>query len=211
MLRLFPNFLTLALILFTLSACTSRVAPPSAPPIYQGTAPIVKEGRYAVYETERVFNAPLEPLRAFIEDSNKIVSAMEETENIKKPVDVVVLSGTWPEEGSVRRIEFSDGHYTLERVLKNDFPTLFRYQVWDFTAASGQHLDYALGQQAWEVLPNRQSRLKWTYKLRPNASFKKSIAQRFINSDMKPLMENALDVVVKQANENFANMAVSEQ
>jgi ABC-type transport system substrate-binding protein len=193
------------LLLSTLSACASYVAPPSTPPIYDGTAPELKEGRYAVYETQRAFNAPLEPLRLFIEDGNKIVSAMEETENIKKPVDVVVLSGTWPEEGSVRRLEFSDGHYTLERVLKNDFPTLFRYQVWDFTAASGRHLDYALGQQAWEVLPNGQSQLTWTYKLRPNAGFKRPIAQRFINSDMKPLMDNALDVVVEQANENFAN------
>ena len=205
MLRSHIRLFISVIIVSTFSACASNVAPPSEPPSYVGTAPEVKDGRYAVYETSRIFNAPLEPLRLFIEDGNKIVAAMDETENIKKPVDVVVLSGTWPEEGSVRRLEFSDGHYTLERVLKNEFPTLFRYQVWDFTAASGKHLDYALGQQAWKVLPDGTSQLTWTYKLRPNAAFKRPIAQRFINTDMKPLMENALDVVVKQANANFAN------
>jgi len=128
---------------------------------------------------------------------------MEETQNIKKPIDTVVLHGTWPEEGAVRRLKFSDGHYTLERVIKNDFPYLFRYQVWNFTAASGKHLDYALGQQAWEVLPDGRSQLTWTYSLRPNAGFKLPIVRRFINTDMKPLMENALDVVVAQANDAF--------
>ncbi len=193
-----------ALSIIALTACSKTVVPPTVPPAYDGTAPELKDGPYAVYETERLFNAPLEPLRRFIEDGNKIVAAMEETENIKKPVDVVVLSGTWPEEGSVRRLEFSDGHYTLERVLKNDFPTLFRYQVWNFTAASGKHLDYAMGQQSWDVISEGTSKLTWTYKLRPNAGFKRPIVQRFVKTDMKPLMENALDVVVEQANANFA-------
>ncbi|MEM0985512.1 MAG: hypothetical protein AAGJ32_04640 [Pseudomonadota bacterium] len=196
--------LTISLFAAAATACTGTVAPPSEPPQYTGSAPDLTGGRYAVYETERIFDAPLEPLRAFIEDGNKIVAAMEETDNIKKPVDVVVLSGTWPEEGSVRRLEFSDGHYTLERVLENDFPTLFRYQVWDFTAAAGNNLDYALGQQAWERLPDGRSKLTWTYSLKPNAGYKRFFVQRFVNNDMRPLMENALDVVKVQADAAFA-------
>lgn len=204
MLSLRPVLTGIAASLFMLTACTGDRPPPSEPPAYDGTAPELIDGRYATFETTRVFDAPLEPLRAFIEDGNKVVAAMEETPNIKKPVDVVVLSGTWPEEGSVRRLEFSDGHYTLERVLKNEFPYLFQYQVWEFTAESGKHLDYAVGQQAWEVLPDGRSELTWTYSLRPNAGYKRGFAQRFIDSDMKPLMENALDVVVEQANQAFA-------
>lgn len=199
--------LTLSLFAVAVPACAGTVAPPSEPPQYSGTAPAPSGGNYAVYETERVFNAPLEPLRAFIEDGNKIVAAMEETDSIKKPVDVVVVSGTWPEEGSVRRLEFSDGHYTLERVLENNFPTLFRYQVWDFTAAAGNNLDYALGQQAWEVLPDGRSKLTWTYSLKPNAGYKRFFVQRFVNNDMRPLMENALDVVKAQADAAFAETA----
>lgn len=202
--RSLRSFFGTMAVLLSLSACSNSVVPPENPPTYEGAAPIIKDGRYAVYETSRVFDAPLEPLRRFIEDGNKIVSAMEETENIKKPVDVVVLRGNWPENGSVRRLEFSDGHFTLERVLENDFPILFKYQVWNFTAASGRHLDYALGQQSWETLPNGNSKLTWTYKLRPNASYKKFIIQNFLDSDMKPLMENSLDVVQAQANRAFA-------
>lgn len=187
-----------------LSACVGTVEPPSKPPTYTGAAPEISGGPYATYEAVRVFDAPLEPLRRYIEDGNKIVAAMEETDNIKKPVDVVVLFGDWPEEGAVRRLEFSDGHFTLERVLENDFPTLFRYQVWNFTAAAGKNLDYAVGQQAWEVLPDGQSQLTWTYSLRPNAGYKRFFVQRFVNNDMRPLMDNALDTVQAQANVAFA-------
>lgn len=187
-----------------LVACAGNVAPPSIPPSDVNSAPEISGGPYATYETVRVFDAPLEPLRRYIADGNKIVAAMEETDNIKKPVDVVVLSGTWPEVGAVRRLEFSDGHYTLERVLENAFPTLFRYQVWDFTAAAGNNLDYAVGQQAWEVLPDGRSQLTWTYSLRANAGFKRPFVQRFVNNDMRPLMENALDTVQAQANAAFA-------
>ena len=129
---------------------------------------------------------------------------MEETDNIKKPVDVVVLSGNWPEEGAVRRLEFSDGHYTLERVIENDFPTLFHYQVWDFTTAAGNNLDYAIGQQVWEEMESGQSKLTWTYSLRPNAGYKRFFVQRFVDNDMQPLMDNALDKVQAQANAEFA-------
>jgi hypothetical protein len=187
-----------------LAACSSTQAPPDNPPVYTGAFPEITAGPYATYETTRLFKAPLEPLRRFIEDGNKIVAAMEETDNIKKPIDVVVLSGKWPEEGAVRRLEFSDGHYTLERVIENNFPTLFRYQVWDFTAAAGNNLDYAVGQQAWEEIETGQSKLTWTYSLRPNASYKRFFVQRFVDNDMQPLMDNALDKVQAQANSAFS-------
>ena len=187
-----------------LSACAGTVSPPTAPPEYTGSAPDLSGGKYAVYETERVFQAPLESLREYIADGNKIVSAMEETDNIKKPIDVVVLSGTWPEQDAVRRLEFSDGHYTLERVLENNFPGAFRYQVWNFTAAAGNNLDYALGEQTWTSLPDGTTKLTWTYSLKPNAGYKRFFVQRFVDNDMRPLMDNALDTVKAQADAAFA-------
>jgi len=203
-LKFFFISLTISSVVF-LSACGSANRPPSEPPVYVDNAPPITEGAYAVYETQRIFDAPLEPLRRYIEDGFKIVAAMEETENIKKPVETVILSGTWPETGSVRSVKLSDGHYTMERVIENNFPTLFRYQVWDFTAAAGNNLDYAVGQQAWEVLPDGRSQLTWTYSLRPNAGFKRPFVQRFVDNDMRPLMENALNTVKAQAEAHFAN------
>jgi len=187
-----------------LGACSSAKTPPSEPPTYNGSSPAITEGAYATYKTSRVFNAPLEPLRHYISEGNKIVSAMEEIDNIKKPVDVKVLSGTWPDTGAVRRLEFSDGHYTLERVIENDFPTVFRYQVRNFTSAAGDNLDYAVGDQVWEVLSTGQSKLTWTYALRPNAGYKRFLIQRFVDNDMQPLMNTALDKVQLQVNAAFA-------
>lgn len=207
---MFPALKKLPVVALTalcLIGCSETRLPPEVPPAYTGEAPEITEGKYAVYETERIFNAPLIAVRRYIEDGNKIVSAMEETDNIKKPVDVVVLSGTWPETDSVRRLEFSDGHYALERVIKNDFPTLFRYQVWNFTAAAGDNLEYAVGQQAWTELDAGRSKLVWTYSLRPNADYKQFFVQRFVNNDMRPLMDRALDAVKKQVDEAFADEA----
>lgn len=187
-----------------MGACQSANTPPSTPPVDTGSAPEITEGPYAVYETQRIFKGPLKPLRRYIEDGNKIVSAMSETNNIKKPVETVVLEGKWPETGAVRRLKFSDGHYTMEKVIENNFPTLFRYQVWDFTASAGNNLDYAVGQQAWETLPDGRSKLTWTYALRPNAGFKQFFVQRFVDNDMRPLMDNALDIVKARADDHFA-------
>jgi hypothetical protein len=205
--RPFPPRVVVSIAFITLAGCAGTTQPPKEPPSFTGAAPEITGGKYAVYQTERTFNAPLEPLRAFIEDGNKIVAAMEETDNIKKPIETVVLYGHWPEEGAVRRLEFSDGHYTLERVLENDHPTLFRYQVWDFTAAAGNNLEYALGEQSWEALPDGTSKLTWTYSLKPNAGYKRFFVQRFVNNDMRPLMDNALDVVKAQADTAFAERA----
>lgn len=208
MTRLKISVALLATAILAVSACAGNVAPPSTPPEYMGTAPDVSGGKYAVNKTERVFDAPLEPLRAFVTDGNRIVEAMEETDNIRKPVDLVILSGTWPEEGAVRRLEFSDGHYTLERVLENDYPTLFRYQVWNFTSSAGKNLEYGLGEQVWTSLPDGTTKLSWTYSLKPNAGHKRFFVQRFLNNDLRPLMDNALDKVKAQADTAFAEGAL---
>ena len=192
-------------VLCVLPACSNPAPPPTLPPTDISNPPAMTSGQYAVYKTERVFKAPLEPLRFFIQDGNKIVAAMEETDTIKKPIDVVVLSGTWPEINAVRRLKFSDGHYVMERVIENNFPTLFRYQVWNFTARAGQNLDYAVGEQKWTVLEDGRSKLTWTYALRPNARFKRYFVQRFVERDMRPLMDTALDTVKAQADTAFEN------
>ncbi|MEM9177004.1 MAG: nuclear transport factor 2 family protein, partial [Myxococcota bacterium] len=158
----------------------------------------------AVYETTRTFAAPLVPLRRWIEEENRIVAAMEETERIRKPVGVEVLHGTWPEPGAVRRVELADGHFVLERVLVNDFPALFRYQVWNYTSAAGKSLSYAVGQQAWEVAPGGGATLTWTYRLKPDAFYKRPFVQRFVDEDMRPLMDRALDAVQRRAETHFA-------
>lgn len=183
--------------------CAETSPPPAEAPDASSTPPLVTDGAYAEYSTKRVFDAPLEPLRRWIEAENRIVAAMDETDRIKKPVDVTVISGNWAEVGSVRRLKFSDGHFVLERVLVNDFPNIFRYQVWHYTNDAGKNLEYAIGQQSWRTLDDGQSELTWTYKLKPNAEYKRFFVQRFVDSDMRPLMDNALDKVQALAAAEF--------
>ncbi len=185
-----------------LAACASR-QPPEIPPALTAP-PVIEEGFHATYQTTRVFNAPLTPLRNWIDAEQRIVGAMEETAQIKKPVDAVVLSGEWPEAGSARRLEFSDGHYVFERVLVNDFPHLFRYQVWGYTSSAGDNLAYAIGEQRWRVTDEGQSALTWTYRLRPKSRLRAPFIRFFVRNDMRPLMDNALDKVKAEADETFS-------
>ncbi|MEM6545507.1 MAG: hypothetical protein AAF680_11410 [Pseudomonadota bacterium] len=199
------------LMLVALLGCEREIAPPAIPPSNVDSAPPIRDGAYAVYETSRTFSAPLVPLRRWIEKDSKIVAAMEETDRIKKPVAVVVLKGDWPDVNAVRRLEFSDGHYVLERVLENNFPTLFRYQIWNYTSAAGRNLSYAIGQQAWESSESGGAKLTWTYRLMPNAAYKRPFVQRFVDSDMRPLMDNALDRVQSWAIEAFSAATAPSQ
>ena len=50
---------TTAVVAVGFSACTSTVSPPSSPPEYTGIAPELTGGKYAVYETERVWGGLL--------------------------------------------------------------------------------------------------------------------------------------------------------
>ncbi|GAB5414259.1 MAG: hypothetical protein Cons2KO_18620 [Congregibacter sp.] len=128
---------------------------------------------------------------------------MEETDRIKKPVEVQVVSGVWPEPGSVRWLRFSDGHYAHERVLIQDLPRLFRYQVYNLTSAAGAHLAYARGQQEWRELPDGRSEISWTYEIRPNLALKRPFIKSFLDNDMKPFMDGALERMAATAERHF--------
>jgi len=193
-----------AMLTVVLSACVTQVRPPESEPTTYKEPPQIVDRGYAVYEAKRVFKAPLVALRKWIEKDSKIVAAMEETDRIKKPVDTKVVSGTWPEVGSVRWIKFSDGHYVFERVLVNDFPTLFRYQVWDHSSSVAKNISYAVGQQSWQVLRSGEAELTWTYKLQPKGFIRKPFVQNFVNQNMRPLMDSALDKIVEQSEKAFS-------
>lgn len=190
-------------LLVSLAACAGNPAPPNGPPALT-EAPPIEEGWHAEFVTVKVIDAPLEPLQAWIGKSNELVSEMEETDQIKKPVEVKVVSGNWPETGSIRWLRFSDGHYTFERVLENRLPDHFRYQVWGITSSAKSHITYAQGQQDWRVLEDGKSEFKWTYRLRPNSIIKRPFVQGFLDNDMKPFMEGAIGRMAANAEAEFA-------
>lgn len=197
------SFVLLVPVVMSVAACGGNPSPPDGPPPLT-SAPPLEEGWHAVHETTKVIDAPLVPLARWIDEGKEIVGAMEETDEIKKPIDLRVVKGTWPEPGSVRWLKFSDGHYTYERVLVNELPYHFKYQVWGITSSASNHIIYAQGQQDWRVLEDGSSEYKWTYRLRPNSIIKRPFVQGFLNNDMKPFMEGALDRLAAKAEVELA-------
>ncbi|WP_379550228.1 hypothetical protein [Qipengyuania sp. DGS5-3] len=191
------------LLSLSIAACAGNPTPPIGPPALT-EAPPLEEGWHAEFVTTQVIDAPLVPLQQWIGRSNELVAAMEETDAIKKPVEVKVVSGTWPETGSVRWLRFSDGHYTYERVLENRLPVHFRYQVWGLTSSASAHITYAQGQQDWRVLEDGRSEFTWTYRLRPNGIIKRPFVQGFLDNDMKPFMEGAIGRMATKAETQFS-------
>jgi len=191
-------------MLVSLAACAGNPAPPDGPPPLT-TAPPLEEGWHATFVTTKVIDAPLEPLQAWITRSNELVAAMEETDQIKKPVEVNVVRGNWPETGAMRWVRFSDGHYTYERVLENRLPQRFSYQIWGLTSAASNHVTYAQGQWDWREVENGKSEFKWTYRLRPNSIIKRPFVQSFLDNDMKPFMEGAIGRMAANAEAEFAD------
>lgn len=188
----------------TLVACAGTVAPPDVLPSDVTTYPEITNKGYASHIVVQEFNVPREWLRNWLNEDTHFVNAMEETENIKKPVEITILSGTWPEPGATRRVVLSDGHATLERVIQNDYPGLFQYQIWGLTSKAGQNLSYVLGTQIYEPINDGAgTRLNWTYALKPDAGFKKPFVSRFVNSDIRPFLDNAAAKVARQAEAEY--------
>ncbi len=182
-----------------LAACSGAAEPPAVPPSDVSAFPAVAEAGYASTTVTGVYPMGLAETRAWIADGNKIVAEMEPTENIAKPSDIVYLTGDWPEPGATRRVEMTDGHFALERVLSNTADT-FEYQIWGLTSAAGRNVDHVHGIQAFDALDDGTTRLTWTYKVKPNAGFKRPFVQRFVDKDVTPFLSQALENTVTLAN-----------
>ncbi len=186
----------------SLAAC-GTVEPPAIPPSDVASYPEITNKGYATHEVDVVFDVPRDWLRDWLNSDTHFVNAMEETENIKKPIETVYLDDNWPKIGAVRRVKTADGHFVLERVIENK-PETFQYQIWNMTSAAGQNVDYILGTQNFSIVGDEQTRLQWSYSLKPDASFKKPFVSRFVKSDIAPFLDGATERVVALANETYA-------
>jgi len=187
----------------TLAACAGTPAPPAVPPSDFSLRPEIGETGFA--KTVIVQDFPLEraKLREWLQDGNKVVAAMDGGEDIAGPVDAVYFDGEWPKEGATRRVELSDGHYVLERVMSNS-PAAFEYQIWNMTNQVGNNVDYVHGIQAFAPLSEGGTRMTWTYKVQPNAGFKRPFVQRFVTKKVEPMLRGALETLAVDANELVA-------
>ncbi|MGB6229403.1 MAG: hypothetical protein WBF53_04670 [Litorimonas sp.] len=186
-----------------LAACSSTVAPPSVPPSDFSTYPTLSESGYASFTITRDFPMELAELRGFLDEDNRIVANFEPTEAIAMPVDTVYFDGNWPEVGATRRVEQDDGHFVLERVLVSR-PDRFEYQIWGFTGAVGNNVEHVHGVMEFLPTQDRETRMNWTYKVKPDAGWKRPLVQRFVDREIGPFLTGSIDRTLEQARERVA-------
>lgn len=173
--------------LLLLVACASNT-PPASPPIATPPPPVSTEGAIPVtVYAELPFD--LEGARAYAE-RRSIVDFMEQSEDIARPVDGVILSGTWGEPGAVRRLELEDGHFVIERILENE-PNLFRYQIWVFTNELGLGVEQIVGTQLYSLNEDGNVEFEWTYAVKPKNWFTAILVRRQIPS-VEAFLEGAV-------------------
>lgn len=184
-------------------ACSSNPAPPAVPPSDVTAYPALRDSGYA--ETTLVSDFPMPPteFRAWVEVGNKFVAAMDGEGSIAKPVDTVYLTGDWPEVGATRRVELSDGHYVLERVVDNQ-PSRFEYQIWNITSGAGSNVDHVHGVQQFDTNAAGGTRLTWSYRVMPDAGFKRPFVSRFVKNEIRPFLQGSLDTMQAWAAEDVA-------
>jgi hypothetical protein len=180
------------LILAATGFALFRAPAPPALPIGMSLPPSIESGYHAVTKTERTFDLEINQFRRWM-DQGQMVKALRSSDAIAKPAEITYLSGKWPGVGAVRRVQLEDGHYVLERVLANEFPGLFRYQVWGFTNSAGNLVKYAVGEFRFNARDDGKTQFIWTYQMRPKSVFLRPVLNNFVKTRFAPFMKGGMD------------------
>ena len=188
-----------------LAACAADPVPPATAPTTLTTPPALQDDGYAELVIRADFPGTPAEVRAFLDEDNKLLYAMPDTERIARPVSYDLTKGEqWMATGSERVMKFSDDHYAFERVI-GYAPENFSYQVWGFTGANAANVDHIFGEQRLAPDPDGDGTdFIWTYRVMPTAGWKKPFVQRFVDSDVRELLQTATDRVAAQARKEMA-------
>ena len=186
-----------------LAACVGNPEPPATAPTASTAPPPLSENGYAQVVIRADFPGTPAEVRAYLDDGNKILYAMPDTDRIARPVSFELTKGeTWTAAGSERVMKFSDDHYAFERVIDHS-PESFTYQVWGFTGPNAANVDHIHGEQRLVADPDGGTDFIWTYRVKPTAGWKRPFVQRFVDSDVRELLQTATDRVAARAREDM--------
>ncbi|MEO1621706.1 MAG: SRPBCC family protein [Cyanobacteria bacterium J06632_3] len=177
----------------TLTSCGTSV--PTAPPDYSEAPPEIQDGFYVENIETITIDLPLEQFLAWLE-ATALAEILTPTEGMPAVERTVMLEGgdTWGEVGDRRRIELSDGHYAVEKILDSTQNT-FMYQVWGFTSPAGRFASYATGEFVYEEQTGAsgpQTLVTWTYRFKPNSLTSRIPLSLFVRNSFQGFMENGL-------------------
>ncbi len=113
-----------------------------------------------------------------------------------------MIRGTWGDVGARRRVIRKDGNQTLEDVLENRQPTLFRYEVWGFTDSARILTNYAVGEFQYGEVPSGTA-VKWTYSFHSTSLLTKPFLSWKVQTDFAEFMRSALQSMKQQAEQSY--------
>jgi hypothetical protein len=117
----------------------------------------------------------------------------------RKAAASVQQRGTWGSDGAIRRVELLDGHYAFDHIIQNRQPDLFYYQVYGFTNQAARIASYIRAEFRYEELGPQQTRMHWTYSMRPKAFWSGPLVGSFVNNRIKPYMEAGMTKMAEEA------------
>lgn len=189
---------------FALSAVTTQAKAGNTiiPPSGSATAPAIQDTTHIVYTATIDFPLSQKTVSNWIYGGFKILAARGQTEHFETPIDVVGVSGTWAQVDSVRRIEYADGHYSLEKALLAR-PYYFKSLNWAMTKPERQGVDYTIMEYSLEPVSDNASRFSWSIHIMPNENYATSGSRRAVEEGLQQWMDDTLYQLYSMASSEF--------
>jgi hypothetical protein len=185
--------------LATVAGCASV---PDAPPPLVAPPAVVNDDNYVTHVTSRTVNGEPAQVKAWLEQK-QLASFFPKDQGIAGVKRTVPLVGVWGTNGSIRRVELDDGHYAFDHVIENVDARMFRYQIYGLTNVAGTVSEYVHARIEYFKASERQTEVKWTYAVRPKSFITKPLVTRFVDNQLKPYMEAAMDNMRDAAIKDF--------
>jgi hypothetical protein len=182
--RIHPPALAMQMAIMLTPAATLANPPASEAP------PLVPAAYHSEHVTTRIVPGKPEQVKAWLE-GRQIISFFPKDGKLPAIAKVEVLTPKWFETGGRRRVTFADGNTVNERVLVHD-KSRFQYQIWGFTSAARFTVSYIDGAFDYRGEGPEQTRVTWTYRIKPRWSLLAWPVDSFLSGTFVPVMEHAM-------------------
>lgn len=184
------------------------LAPPEEPPDYTDPAPALAEDGY-ISHTETVFiDLPSEDFLAWVNQPDlELGDLMQGNDELPQVVGTTPITGDFDpagdRTGDRRRVEFEDGHYLAEEVLRDTDET-FEYMIWGFTGRQRLFVDHGVARFEYADEADG-TRLTWTYSLQPTNALVRPLLQNYVDGALTTMMVDTVDAMREGAEADLAD------
>lgn len=194
---LFVFFLVAVLSALTLA----WAAGPKRPPDSNAARPPVDQGGFVSHTEEVTIQVPPQFLQEW-RQGKSLETQLRGSSRIAGVARTEMIQGTWGEVGARRRVVRKDGNRSLEEILENTPPTLFRYEVWGFTDRAGLLTNYFVGEFQHREVPGG-TLVKWTYSFHRRSLLTEPFLSIMVRSRIPEFMRSTLQRTKQEAEQAY--------